>query len=185
MDTILICGRPFKVSKDGYICAKSTRLHRVIWESQFGPIPQGFDIHHKDGNKLNNKIENLECVSHKKHLQEHMTANKEKVHAWHKTEEGRKKLGQHAKEVWENREVFTLSCEWCGSKFEAKQKDRARYCNNKCEQAARRARGDDLVDRTCVICGKSFRINKYHKTQTCGYACGSKYRLRNRLTKKT
>lgn len=107
-----------------------------------------------------------------------MKENTSKVHAWHKTEEGRKALGEHAKEVWKNREVHTLKCEQCGKEFQAKQIDRAKYCDNKCEQAARRARGDDLVDRQCVICSKTFSINRYYKTVTCGYACGGKYRTR-------
>ena len=39
-------------------------------------IPNGFDIHHIDGNKLNNSIYNLELVNHKKHVSEH---NKGKI----------------------------------------------------------------------------------------------------------
>ncbi len=46
-------------------------VHRLVWEEQFGVIPKGMDIHHKDGNKLNNKIENLECLSRKEHGGKH------------------------------------------------------------------------------------------------------------------
>ena len=37
--------------------------HRYIWEQNYGTIPNGNIIHHKDGNKLNNDIENLECMT--------------------------------------------------------------------------------------------------------------------------
>ncbi len=168
-----------RISSTGYLMTgKKSFFHRLIWEKENGAIPKGFDIHHKDGNKLNNAIDNLDCLSHSEHLSIHMKANK-KLHDWHKTEEGRKFLGEKAKQLWKDREIHVLKCVQCGNEFTAKQIDRAKYCNNNCEQAARRKRGDDLIDRQCVICLKTFMINKYSKTLTCGYACGSKYRTRN------
>ena len=41
---------------------KTVYLHRVIWEAAHGPIPLGCVIHHKDGNPLNNNLENLQCI---------------------------------------------------------------------------------------------------------------------------
>ena len=40
--------------------------HRVVWELHNGAIPSGHQIHHRDGNKLNNDIGNLELVDTKK-----------------------------------------------------------------------------------------------------------------------
>lgn len=169
-----------RISNGGYfVTGKNTFLHRLIWESVNGEVPNGFDIHHKDGNKLNNSIDNLQCLPHAEHLSIHMKQNSVKIHEWHKTEIGRKFLGNKAKELWEKRPLYIIKCEQCGNEFQAKQIDRAKYCDNKCEQAARRKRGDDLVERQCVICNKTFCINKYYKTLTCGYKCGSKYRTRN------
>jgi len=37
--------------------------HRVIWESQHGPIPDGLQINHMNGVKTDNRIENLELVT--------------------------------------------------------------------------------------------------------------------------
>src|SRR5215469_17385379 len=51
---------------DGYYAAwdaKTRRpvlLHRKIWETHRGPLPKGVHIHHRDGNKANNQIDNLE-----------------------------------------------------------------------------------------------------------------------------
>lgn len=42
-------------------------LHRYVWEKNNGPIPPGYHIHHKDGNKLNSEISNLECLSASNH----------------------------------------------------------------------------------------------------------------------
>lgn len=38
-------------------------VHRLIWEAFNGPIPKGFVINHKDENKLNNCLSNLEMVT--------------------------------------------------------------------------------------------------------------------------
>lgn len=37
--------------------------HRVIYESVYGPIPDGLEINHMDGNPLNNSLDNLEAVT--------------------------------------------------------------------------------------------------------------------------
>lgn len=45
--------------------------HDVIWEQHYGKIPNEMQIHHKDGNKTNNNIENLELVDALQHKREH------------------------------------------------------------------------------------------------------------------
>jgi hypothetical protein len=51
--------------------------YRKLWESVYGPIPKDslgrtFDIHHIDGNRKNNKIENLICLSLEDHYKIHL-----------------------------------------------------------------------------------------------------------------
>lgn len=47
------------------VCIKSKnyRASRVVWELFNGPIEEGMQIDHIDGNRANNKISNLRCVS--------------------------------------------------------------------------------------------------------------------------
>ena len=45
--------------------------HILIYETEVGPIPNGYIIHHKDGNGLNNNIDNLECLSRANHMITH------------------------------------------------------------------------------------------------------------------
>jgi hypothetical protein len=44
---------------------KRYRVHRIIWELHFGPIPSGMQIDHIDRDSLNNKLGNLRLVSSK------------------------------------------------------------------------------------------------------------------------
>jgi hypothetical protein len=45
--------------------------HRKIWEKHHGKIPKGHFVHHINGDKLDNRIENLILVSRKTHGQLH------------------------------------------------------------------------------------------------------------------
>ena len=46
-------------------------VHRLIVKTFIGKIPNGFEVNHKDGNKLNNSIDNLEWCSYKRNA-DHM-----------------------------------------------------------------------------------------------------------------
>lgn len=39
-------------------------VHRVVWEAFNGEIPKGYDIDHIDGNLHNNRLDNLQAISH-------------------------------------------------------------------------------------------------------------------------
>lgn len=59
---------------------KRDTIYRKIWETHFGEIPKDedgrtYEIHHIDGNKHNNDIQNLACVS----IQEHYDIHKKQT----------------------------------------------------------------------------------------------------------
>lgn len=65
-----------EINKQGYkviINKQGKRVleHRQVWEDNKGKIPPWYSIHHKDGNKLNNNIENLELLRFEEHIKEH------------------------------------------------------------------------------------------------------------------
>ena len=45
--------------------------HRLVWEAVHGPIPEGYIIHHINGIKDDNRIENLEAMPRRKHNDQH------------------------------------------------------------------------------------------------------------------
>lgn len=52
-----------------HISIKGKRIQkyaqRLVWETYIGKVPNGYDIDHIDNNKLNNKLDNLRCITHK------------------------------------------------------------------------------------------------------------------------
>jgi hypothetical protein len=53
---------------------KSVRVvmaHVWAWEQQHGPIPEGYQIHHRNGDKQDNRLENLEIVDPTTHKRLH------------------------------------------------------------------------------------------------------------------
>jgi len=53
--------------------------HRKIWEACYGKIPEGNFIHHINGNKNDNRIENLQCVTRKEHGLLHRLPNRKRI----------------------------------------------------------------------------------------------------------
>lgn len=45
--------------------------HRHIWEQAHGPIPEQFEVHHLNGNRKDNRLENLMAMSKKDHHTQH------------------------------------------------------------------------------------------------------------------
>lgn len=72
---IIYDGIKFTPSEHGYYRAtcrnKHISLHRYKYEKEIGKIPIGFDIHHIDGNRQNNDLSNLECLSKSDHTKKY------------------------------------------------------------------------------------------------------------------
>lgn len=47
---------------------KSTSIHKLVYEHFGGDIPNGYHIHHMNGNKQDNRIENLQLLSPSQHV---------------------------------------------------------------------------------------------------------------------
>lgn len=166
-------------------------LHRDIWKHRFGEIPEGFEVHHRDGNTHNNEIGNLQLLSQDEHKDAHKAESSarmrrrmlsmsredlaksiDKMRSWHSSPEGIEWHRNHAKNVAKNSPLVSLVCRNCNSAYQAKSRDAARsfFCGPNCRSSSRKRSGVDDVERTCV-CGRQFRANKYAKKKFCGTDC--------------
>ena len=55
-----------RLCKDGVYTQKL--VHRMVWEAFNGEIPTRLEVNHKDLDKRNNKLDNLELVTHQENL---------------------------------------------------------------------------------------------------------------------
>lgn len=46
-------------------------MHRYVWIFYNGFIPKGFDVHHVDGDRSNNSIDNLNLIEHTEHAKKY------------------------------------------------------------------------------------------------------------------
>lgn len=69
----------------GYACIwqrRDIKLHVLIWERANGPKPAGHDIHHRDENKANFDLDNLELLTCADHQRLHAGWVKDAEGAW-------------------------------------------------------------------------------------------------------
>lgn len=167
---------------------KSKRLHVYIWEKYNGKVPDGYQVHHIDGDKLNNDISNLKLMSQSEHMSFHNnTDDKKKMFRknlernarpkaieWHKSDAGRELGKIHYENTLRKLVGVTekKNCVFCGKEFDAPiMRPGTKFCSEKCKSSARRKNRVDDIEKTCVICGNIFMGNKHNGVKTCSLEC--------------
>lgn len=143
----------YKNKKSRYTC--TITLHRFLWQFYNGKIPEGYDIHHKDFDKENNVISNLELVTKDDH---------KKIHLSHKT-----------KKVPEKKQKFI--CKVCGKEYESVNRINNTYCSAKCKKTAKRVRATKI--KICKVCGKEFSTRD--DAEICSKKCLGKFLNRQEI----
>ncbi len=123
-------GHPLAM-KDGYVYE-----HRYVWHDHYGDVPPGFEVHHKDLDRANNDISNLELLSEDEHLAEHnaigvLRRNQHGISVIGAGYQVRTRLRREA--------AGDRRCERCDDPINHLRLD-ARFCGGRCRDAASKAR---------------------------------------------
>ena len=162
-------------------------LHREIWKSQRGDIPEGMVGHHKDGNTLNNSIDNFEIMRRQDHQSMHAKAHfiahpefitlslqraRDAASEWHGSPEGIEWHKQQFKKHPPVKKRAEMPCKWCGIIFVGIIGE-SEYCTAACYQRMRHFTGKNNVEKICAGCGKIFISDICYKKKTCSRKCTS------------
>lgn len=133
-----------------YFQRKGVKLYHAVWKYHRGPIPAGYHIHHRDNDRSNNTIGNLECITVKEHLgvrhgpefgergrRAQPKASAAAV-AWHRSEEGRRWHAEQGNRLQQmKRPRVQTVCQQCGEKFMAAAyavaSGYAKFCGPNCK----------------------------------------------------
>jgi hypothetical protein len=124
-------------------------LHQEVWKAAHGPIPAGYEIHHKN-DPLDNSLENLECLTRAEHDKRHLAersrrakqpknlavlaASRPRAAAWHASQKGRAWHSETSRRTWPKRKAGTTVCQHCHQKFQTPFPTRAKFCGSLCRQ---------------------------------------------------
>lgn len=78
------------ITKKGYVrgfdkaSGRQRMLHNLVWEQHRGLIPENYQVHHINGIKTDNRIENLELLSPIEHKRLHSGCFRDEQGEWHK-----------------------------------------------------------------------------------------------------
>lgn len=164
---------------------KPVWLHRAVYEHHNGPIPRGHHVHHVDGDPFNNLPWNLQVITGRDHVKQHLAEHakssprwwerglilaRDAARAWHASPAGLTWHSSNGTASWAGRAAVKHACTQCGVEFESRAKVSS-TCSMACHAARRRASGKDDELRICAFCGEKFATNRFKPKKFCTRVC--------------
>jgi len=182
-ETIIFNGHKYTCTKGQRYYRLSDRskaeslLHRAIWIYHKGDILEGHHIHHKDANRLNNDIDNLECleqsIHHKIKWQEKRKEMLEAIlsnrgEPYKRSIKHKQETSKRNSKYWKESLPSEIQCPDCKKMFVTKQPKLALRCRP-CQK--KKHYSDSQEQRNCELCRNPFMVYKYSHTTTCSMKC--------------
>ena len=128
-----------------YAASNGKLLHREVWKHFNGEIPEGYVIHHIDGDPSNNDLANLQMLTRSEHVKLHMGVKKYVCKFCGKEFESKGNVkgecyfcSESCSDKWyyrNNQEIRI--CEECGKEFYAYKYKKIRFCSKECLKKGR------------------------------------------------
>jgi hypothetical protein len=156
----------YRLGTNGYMVHRSIPRkyeHRDVWIAAHGPIPRDHHIHHKNKDRTDNRLENLECIEKHAHMRLHGITFAQ-INSWVKR-----------KAKLKFRSFECVSCGKESTSWHPLAKTCSRACrvkyNNWLQAVYRGAKREaKLVERACRFCGTNFIPNDAKRIY-CSHKC--------------
>ena len=148
--------------------------YRWVWEQAHGPIPDGVEIHHKNGKPWDDRLENLELKWPLGHAEEHRDVQRRggyphrpftggpptwvcvtcgtEFSRYRRNGEDRKYCSLACRDVSYRVGMTSSQCAHCSTMFEHKTTERRRFCSRTCFNTSRK-----VVSEMTLVCGWCLR----------------------------
>jgi hypothetical protein len=166
-------------------------LHRRVWLDTYGLIPDGYAVHHRNGDWTDNRVENLALMHISEHGRHHLAerrardpeperrgliAARVRAAEWHASPEGLRWHSQHGRATWQDRQSSRAICEDCGRGYDTFFPTRSRFCSSACMQRHNYHTTPRVVGGICPRCGKTVRHKPGRPTTYCSHLCANRAR---------
>ena len=184
-NTQIFLGTKYSKKRSGHLF-NTFSIHRAVWSYYNGEIPIGYDVHHIDGNKVNNELSNLELLNKSEHHKKHWASEgkvklicaqcgkeflahrriRKGYHTFCSKECGLKWRGKP-----KNRTHETKICKNCGKEYQGRKGVEQQFCSRECHYEFQRKKKVRI--KKCEFCGNDF-LAKHKIQKFCSAACQGK-----------
>jgi hypothetical protein len=122
-EVVIWRGERWYFYKDYHRNRRGQLLHREVYKAEIGPIPDGYQVHHRDENPRNWQASNLIALSVSDHMLEHEPRG---IAAW-----GFDERSAGVRKGWASKQSTLRECAICGAPFESIGQQ-AKFCSDRC-----------------------------------------------------